>query len=317
MTISGLPEPGVVSNSANTVSYMQTYFELLNSTVAATQFNNYRLYTVTNEPFQDSPSIGSSALYWGPVGTGNAFSQYISSTNLLSFGQPGQQTVSSSWTNGTAYDIYVQLASATTVNFLITAWSSPTTPPTTRTVNGGGQLCDSTGNYVYVGSIYYTGSAFFDYPGLRAIYNKYNQASKPLFAAYSTTYNYASASSRIAGGQSATSWGVAVIGVMQGEQRHGISLTNFQACNIPTGDPAATFYSYIGLNPTSGSAPGTNIAQNGVYLPGANTVAAATMGWSGITAGFNSFARAEFTIVSATVQFDAAPASGMYGLATC
>jgi hypothetical protein len=298
---------------------MQAYFELLNSTVAANQFNNYRLYTVSNSPFQDSLSSGSSSLYWGPTNTGNCFSQYISTTDLLAFGHPGQQTISSSWANGTAYDIYVQLTSATAVSFLIAAWSSPTTPPTGRTINGGGQLCDSTGNYVYVGSIYYTGSAFFDYPGLRAVYNKYNQMSKALLAAdgnSGSNWQCRTATAEIANaanGRTYTSWGLAVIGVMQGEQHGAITLTNFQACNV--GSTAATFYAFIGQNPTSSSI-GTNIAQNGVYLP-AEGVAAATMGWSGSLLGFNSFCRAEFTVLGATVNFDQAPASGMYGTALC
>ncbi len=314
-----LPVYGYLSNGSRTQAQMMAAFELLNSIASGIWINNYRLYTVSGSPFADSPSAGSSSLYWGPTGAGNAFAQYLSSTQPYALGSQGELQVgtSYSWANNTVYDIFAQLTT-TSVTFLISAWSGPLSPPSSRFLaNGGGQTCDPTGDYFWLGSVYYTGSAFFDYVGLRAVYNKYNQAVKPVMAAYTgSAYNYSNSAARIAEGQNATSWGISVIGVMQGEQRNAITLTNFQACNIPSGDPAATFYSYIGLNPTSGSAPGTNIAENGVSLP-ANGVAAATMGWSGSALGFNSFSRAEFTVGSATVQFDPAPASAMYGTVVC
>lgn len=307
-----LQAPGWVSNSGRTVADIQAWMENVALSIGSgiVPCNDFRLYTVSGKPYADSASSGSSSLYWGPNGRGNIFSQYNATENLFVAGQYAEQNITSlnTWTSGTAYDIYAQLGSSTTSpTFTFTAWSNITTPPT-RTMNSGGQLSDSTQAYVYIGSVYYAG-AFYDFAGLRGVYNKHNQAIKPLFAADSSgTYSYANVTVRVAHGQSTTSWGVAVVGVMQGE--NGIvSLTNFQACNV--GTTAATFYSCISENTLSNF-----IAQNGVYMV-ANGVAAATMGWAGAPLGFNSFLRTEFTVASASVNFDNAPAAGMYGTTVC
>ncbi len=274
-------------------------------------YNQCRLYGATGLPYGDTSSTGTSTLYFGPTEVGNllSVSNSASALSLVNVPVAQQSQAISGLTAGTMYYVtaYLNLNIGavqldTAANWL--AWTG-NTPPTV--VTGGDNRKYKSGDYtrLVVGIAYaLTATTVAFYPGLRGIWNMYNRKQFALSCADTTaSWTYASTTIRVSDGLTATSYGTAVIGAVQGIQGEAI---NLQTSGVVSG----TVVQNIGI----GSGSTTAFTVQGQSVGGSAVEQTISLSYSvSQPIGFNYYARLESLATATSSTFYGAGKSGMYG----
>jgi hypothetical protein len=193
-----------------------------------------RLGTVSGQPLADGSGSGNTSIIYQP---------FIS--NILNIGGVNQtfgatSFSTSGWTAGTAYTLYCTSASSTTITISSSAWSSPTTPPTTFFLGSNAYL-DSGHTQLILGGAYCTVSGeVFDVPARRHISNAANTVPR-LLSAVDTTSSWTTTSTTFVAMDASTTDGV---------QR--VSFFNFNVLPVEVratqaGYNSSTTYDFLGL----------------------------------------------------------------------
>jgi len=255
-----------------------------------------RLYLVSANPIADGSSAGNATLFFGPDNKGNQISLY----NGSQFVQQSFSEVSlsnSGLSASTMYDVYISSVSDSSVTGHFLAWSGNTEP--TRALQNGVLVNASDSTQLYVGSVYVDSYGNFnDYPGVRTVWNFYNQVSKKL-QAFDPTPSWTASSSSPQPANSNTTFGQGRFGLCTGLQSDALALHGMQAVLSSSDNDAANFG--FGIDSTSLFNSVNRLALTSAGYP-VNGVVVGTLN-SSLLVGFHFIQRLEASVNGNSLTF--------------